>query len=354
MTTPSKTRTERSKKPSAKRRLSSGITPEADAKERLSHAGRKLLKRIIDESDRTNSIPKGKGVLIAFSGGPDSTALFRILVALRKKFSLRLAAAHVNYRIRGDDSEEDERAVTSFCKAYDIPLFVLRPKRMVGKNEEALRDIRYDFLEKTRKRIAFDAIATAHTQDDQAETVLMRLLRGAGTTGLSGMRPKHGHIIRPLLHIRKNDLISFLNEESVPFRTDKTNQDTRILRNRIRGKLLPLLEKEYQPNIRKILANTAAVFSAKNGACHAELPIVIRGSIAFRRDTFLSLPESAQSDELRRLFRLVSGTGKNPGTSFIREVKKLIESPKNKIRRFESGQLKIEARGDTVVMIRIS
>jgi tRNA(Ile)-lysidine synthetase-like protein len=246
MTTPSKTRTERSKKPSAKRRLSSGITPEADAKERLSHAGRKLLKRIIDESDRTNSIPKGKGVLIAFSGGPDSTALFRILVALRKKFSLRLAAAHVNYRIRGDDSEEDERAVTSFCKAYDIPLFVLRPKRMVGKNEEALRDIRYDFLEKTRKRIAFDAIATAHTQDDQAETVLMRLLRGAGTTGLSGMRPKHGHIIRPLLHIRKNDLISFLNEESVPFRTDKTNQDTRILRNRIRGKA-PSSSRERVP-----------------------------------------------------------------------------------------------------------
>ncbi len=257
----------------------------------------------------------------------------------------------MNYQIRGNDSEKDERAVTTLCRTYDIPLFVLRPEGMAGKNEEALRDIRYDFFERTRREIAFDCIATAHTQDDQAETVLMRLLRGAGATGLSGMRPKHGRIIRPLLHIRKNDLISFLKEEGIPFRTDKTNRDTRIPRNRIREKLLPLLEKEYQPNIRKTLANTAAFLSEKNGS-QPELPVVIRGSITFSRSAFLDLPERAQSDELRRLFRLVSGTGKNPGSAFVHETKKLIGSPKGKVRRFESGQLKIEARGDTVVMIK--
>lgn len=336
-----------------KRRKSSGITSGTDDPSRLSHAGKKILKRIIDESHRTGVLSKKTSILIAFSGGPDSTALLRVLVALREKLSLTLAAAHVNYRVRGKDSEEDERAVTALCKAYDVPLFVLRPRGMTGKNEEVFRDIRYRFFEKTRARLGFDSIATAHTEDDQAETILMRLLRGAGATGLSGMRPKHGRVIRPFLRIRKRDLISFLKKEGLSFRTDKTNQDTLILRNRIRGKLLPLLEKEYQPNIRKILANTAALLSEKNGSDEPELPIVIRGSVAFSRSGFLALSESVQSYELRRLFRLISGTGKNPGSAFVHEAKKLIGSPKNKIRKFESGQLKIEARGDTVVMIRI-
>lgn len=278
--------------------------------------------------------------------------MLRILVALQEKFSFKLAAAHVNYRIRGNDSEKDERVATELCRTYGIPLFILHPENMAGKNEEELRDIRYDFFEKTRREIGFDSIATAHTQDDQVETVLMRLIRGSGATGLSGMRPKRGRIIRPLLHIRKNDLVSFLKEEETPFRIDRTNRDTRILRNRIRGKLLPLLEKEYQPNIRKILANTAIIFSERSGSDRPELPVVIRGSVTFSRNDFLSLPESAQSDELRRLFRLVSGTGKNPNGAFVRETKKLIGSPKGKVRRFETGQLKIEARGDTVVMIK--
>lgn len=276
-------------------------------------------------------------------------------MALKEKLSLGLAAAHVNYGLRGIDSEKDEATVVQLCKKHSIPLSVLRPKGMIGKNEEVLRDVRYHFFEKTRDAIGFDLIATAHTEDDQAETVLLRLLRGAGPEGLSGMRPKSGRLIRPLLQIPKHDLVSFLKEERIPFRIDKTNRDTGIFRNRIRNKLLPLLEREYQPNIRKILARTAEnILPPHTKGKYSDFPVSISGNISFSRNAFLALQDDVRSDTIRNLFRLISGTEKNPSSAFVREVKKLVESRKNKVQRFESGQLKIEARGDTVVMIRIS
>jgi len=323
-----------------------------DSLPQLSHAGKKLLKRILNESHRTNTLPSGSKILIALSGGPDSTALLRLLVALRAKLSLTIAAAHVNYGLRGIDSERDETAVIRLCKKHDIPLSVLRPKGMIGKNEEALRDVRYRFFEEERKRIGFGLVATAHTKDDQAETVIMRLLRGAGATGLSAMRPKRDHIIRPLLCIRKGDLIEFLKGERLPFRLDKTNRNPAIFRNRIRQKLLPLLERDYQPNIVEILSQTADILSESGEINRSQLLFSVQGKITFSRSEFLELSDATQSDELRRLFQIVSGTRKNPSVAFTREAKKLIGSPKGKVRRYESLQLKIEARGDTVVMIR--
>lgn len=335
--------------PSNKSRTSSGDDPHRNLS---SAVGRKLLKRMANRRDFELLLPYGAKILVGFSGGPDSTALLRVLIALCDRFGFRIAAAHVNYRLRGEDSEKDERFVARFCKRYGIPLYTFHPKNAVGKNEEWLRDVRYRFFERTRKRTGFDRIATAHTKDDQAETVLLRLLRGAGADGLSGIRPMNGHIIRPLLHIRKDDLVSFLKEERIAFRVDRTNGDTSIIRNRIRHKLLPLLERDYQQNIRNILARTADTFSGHTRSEQPRLPIAVPNGIGFSRSDFLSLTDSARSDELRYLYRLVSGTHLAPSAAFIREAKKVIESEKGKVRKFESGQLKIEARGDKVVMIR--
>lgn len=299
----------------------------------------------------------GDHILIAFSGGPDSTALIRILLSLREKMSLTLSAAHVNYRLRDEDSDQDEVFVRAFCKRHAIPLSVAHPKNTTGKNEEALREMRYRFFESVRTKTGSGLIATAHTEDDQAETVLLRLFRGSGMTGLGAIRPKNGPIIRPLIGIPKEDLLHFLREESATFRTDKTNRDTGILRNRIRHELLPLLEKKYQPGIRGILARTARILAEESSERYQagqSLPITrVPGGTSFSRKRFLSLSDGDRSAETRRLYRDVSGTGKNPSEAFVKELKKMLRSDKNKVQTMRVGQLKVEAKGDTVVMINL-
>lgn len=262
----------------------------------------------------------------------------------------------MNYRLRGKDSDTDEEFVRALCARHDIPIFVSHPKNTVGRNEEALRDMRYRFFEAVRKKLRFDLIATAHTEDDQAETVLMRLLRGSGMTGLGAIRPKNGFIIRPLIGIPKEDILRFLREESIGFRLDKTNRDTGILRNRIRHELIPLLEKKYQPGVKSILARTALVLaeeSEEKEKLRSPFPTIpVPGGVSFSRKHLLSLPERDQSGELRRLFREVSGTGKNPSEAFVKELKKMLRSTKNKTQTIRTGQLKAQAKGDTVVMIK--
>lgn len=315
------------------------------------------MKRVQEAVHAFELFRKNDTVLLAVSGGPDSTALFHLFIRLREKSGLRLAVAHVNYRLRGKDSDKDELFVRELCKQQDIPVFVSRPKDATGKNEEGLREIRYRFFETVRKRLAFNLIATAHTQDDQAETVLLRLLRGAGTAGLSAIRPKNGPLIRPLIGISKADLLQFLREEHLPFRLDKTNRDTRILRNRIRHELIPLLEKKYQPAVRSILARTALVLAEetnKRESVRFPLPVTsVTGGVSFSRKHFRTFSDTDQSGELRRLFREVSETGKNPPQSFVKEVKKMLGSKKNKIQSLTVGQLKMEAKDDTVVMIKL-
>jgi tRNA(Ile)-lysidine synthase len=346
-------KTENSKTPSDKPRKSSSLIRKSSDFHVSSVFGKRFVKRILNNSNRAEIIRKNDRILLAFSGGPDSTALFHVLLSLRKNFGIRFSCAHVNYRLRKNDSDLDEVLVRKYCEAHSVPLHVFHPKDMTGKNEESLRTVRYRFFEKISQENKLDVIATAHTRDDQAETVLLRLLRGSGPSGLGAIRTKRDGIIRPFLGTSKNDILRFLEEERLGFRKDKSNDDTRILRNRIRHRLIPLLESDYQPNVREMLARTAETFSKESDKEDRHtLRFTIEGSVTFSRKSFLSLTESGRSEELRRLYRAISHIGKNPGAAFVREAERLIASPKGKIRRFESLQLKIEARGDTVVMMR--
>lgn len=326
-----------------------------------SHFGRAFRKRVQDYAHEKSLFHEKIRILVALSGGPDSTALFHVLLSLRKRLEIDLFAAHVNYRLRGDDSEKDETFVRTLCDRYHVPLSVIRPKNATGKNEEVLRDIRYRFFEQTRKALGCDLIAIAHNRDDQAETLLIRLLRGTGPEGLAGIRPKNAAIIRPLLEMPRENILRYLKEEGLRFRIDRSNRDTRILRNRIRAKLLPTLEREYQPNIRSILARTARILgkSDKKSRISYEtangtgLPIPIdTDQVSFSRKGFLALTESERSEILRTLAKTVSKDGKSPSEAFVREAVKAIGSTKGKERTVRTGQLKISARGDRVILIR--
>ncbi|OGC77720.1 MAG: tRNA lysidine(34) synthetase TilS [candidate division Zixibacteria bacterium RBG_16_40_9] len=206
-------------------------------------------------------------ILVAVSGGPDSVALLSILFDLRYKFNWDIETAHINHKLRGKGSDKDEEFVKTlacqlglqfYLKSLDTKKFASRKKLSL---EDAARQIRYEFLEKTAQNIKADKIALGHTQNDQAETVLMRLFRGSGSLGLSGIPIQRGEFIRPLLEVSREEILKYLKQKKLSCRTDKSNLTAQFLRNRIRQKLLPLLQKEFNPEIVSTLSRTATILN---------------------------------------------------------------------------------------------
>lgn len=202
-------------------------------------------------------------VLVAFSGGADSTALLTSLHDLQKEGAIeRIFAAHFNHGIRGETAERDMRFCESLCKTLGVEFFAERAdvpafaKRTGMTLEEAAREYRYAFLERVRRLSGADCIATAHHKGDQAETVLMHLLRGSGTKGLSGMRMRSGTIVRPLLTAGREEILSYLEERGQDYCEDETNLANDAFRNRVRNELIPYL-KGYNPNVVEALNKTA-------------------------------------------------------------------------------------------------
>ena len=203
-------------------------------------------------------------VLVALSGGSDSVALAYLLAELAGRGELVVAGVvHLNHQLRPAAGGDE-----AFCAATGGAawLAVSRPiartsRRVPGPErrsvEDAARAARYEFFEQARVRLEADAIALGHTRDDQAETFLLRLVRGAGSRGLAGMHPRRGRIIRPLLDCRRGDLRAFLEARGVTFVHDESNDDVSIPRNRVRAELLPFLERRFNPSIVDVLADEA-------------------------------------------------------------------------------------------------
>jgi tRNA(Ile)-lysidine synthase len=204
-------------------------------------------------------------ILIAYSGGADSSALLHLLLELREEWSFKLFLGHFNHKLR-PGAEEDERFVRSVARKYSLPLYVGRGDvraraEASGLNiEEAGRKLRYDFLCTKASEIGRAKVATGHTLTDQAETLLMRLMRGSGLRGLAGIFPvKDDVIVRPLLQVEREDVEAFLRERKIEFRVDESNFDRRFLRNRIRLELLPYLKRNFEPAIVQHLGRIAAI-----------------------------------------------------------------------------------------------
>jgi tRNA(Ile)-lysidine synthase len=202
-------------------------------------------------------------VVAAVSGGSDSVALAHLLRELTAAGDLGLAGlAHFNHQLRLS-AADDERCTAAVADAVGVPLFVeredvaARARRERRSIENAARAARHAFFERARLHFDADAVALGHTRDDQAETVLLRLVRGAGPRGLAGMYPRKGHIIRPLLGVRRQELRAWLHDRGIPFAEDETNADVTIPRNRVRAELLPFLAARFNPSIVDALADEA-------------------------------------------------------------------------------------------------
>lgn len=210
----------------------------------------------------------GDKVIAAVSGGADSVAMLFALYLLRDELGITLEAAHFNHHLRGAESDRDEAFVTDFCGRYCIPLHLGSGRIVSGKKglEAAARDARYAFL-----RSLPGKVATAHTADDNAETVLMRLIRGTGLKGLGAIAPVSGNVIRPILTVTRDDVEAFLEEYALPHVEDSSNGTDDFLRNRIRHGILPLMRAE-NPRIGENLSAMALLLRQDEACLQAMIP----------------------------------------------------------------------------------
>jgi tRNA(Ile)-lysidine synthase len=224
-----------------------------------------LAARALRTIRKHDLFPRGARVLVALSGGPDSVALLHILQCLQREGGLAIAGtAHFNHQLRGAAADADERFCVELAAALQLPLDVGRGDvagfaRASGRSiEDAARVARYEFLAAAARRLHAEVVAVGHSLDDQAETFLLRLIRGAGARGLAGIRPRAGIVVRPLLDISRADLRAYAACHRLDFRDDESNADVAFSRNRVRLDLIPRLQR-YSPRIVPILAREAGL-----------------------------------------------------------------------------------------------
>jgi tRNA(Ile)-lysidine synthase len=271
---------------------------------------------------KQGTIVPGDRVLAACSGGPDSVALIALLLILREEMPLEVHLAHFNHRLRAG-ADEDERFVRDLARRWVLPVVAegadvrSHAARKKLNLEEAGRGLRYDFLRRAAVRVGATKIATGHTMTDQAETVLMRLMRGTGLAGLAGIAAavagKPCPIVRPLLGIAEADLRAWLAAEGIAYREDPTNLDRRFLRNRIRAELLPELERRYEPQVVAHLARLAAIVGEEDELLAAFVRELADEFIIRKgRDAFL---------DLKTLPFLPPGLARRVAREYLREIK---------------------------------
>ena len=253
-----------------------------------------LEKKTLKIIRRENLLITGEKVVAAVSAGPDSMALLYVLARLAPALNFTLTAAYVNHGLRPNEAAQEKTLVETaafrlgvafFSGAVDVKEFAANEKISI---EHAARVLRYDFLEKTAEAAGAQKIALAHTADDQAEEILLRLIRGTARKGLSGMKTlRSGKYIRPFLRFPKSFLLDYLEKYSVPFLIDSSNRENIYLRNRIRNELLPYLATNYNPDIRQTLIRTANILQD-------EEELLEQNSEAAFTDTVVTVPENIE------------------------------------------------------------
>ena len=283
-----------------------------------------LAQKVLDYIRQLELLKAGDRIGLAVSGGSDSAALLRVLLELRSELGMVLSVVHFNHKLRGGESDDDEKFVAELarknnlevhCDSADVATVASAKRQSI---ETTARELRYDYFRKllqpdinnpcADQSLRIDKIATGHTLDDQAETVLMRVLRGTGMRGLGGIYPAVelqdeydaavGEVIRPLLTVRRRELEQYLNNLGQPWREDSSNRDPKFTRNRVRHVVLPLLEQEFNPSIAKGLAELADIAQAEEDYWDNEISGWMGTAIHW------SEPEWARSTDSQGLVRL--------------------------------------------------
>lgn len=289
-----------------------------------------LVRKVRAFCEKHDMLPKGGMVLCALSGGRDSMAMLHILSMLAEEEGFRIAAAHFNHQLR-PTADRDEDFVRNWCRERDIPLtcgagdvkaFAAREGLGV---EDAARKLRYAFLEDAARDMGAERIATAHHREDNAETVLLHLLRGTGLQGLCGIAPVRGKIVRPLLETRRAEIDEYVQRNSIPYVEDESNQDARFTRNRLRLDVLPLLE-EISPGCGSRIAAAAELLREENDHLRREAEALVPEAA----DGMAALPASVLDQQDKTIQRrLVRAMGQKLGVELTRAQTEAVLSLKS-------------------------
>jgi tRNA(Ile)-lysidine synthase len=290
-----------------------------------------LRRKIVTALRKLRVLKEGQSLVVAVSGGPDSVALLCALAGIAGGYGLDVSAAHVNHALRGADSLEDQAFVERLCAALKVPLTVRfqdtrRMAEETGSNlEDCARSFRYSFLVE-QACLVKGAVLTAHTLNDQAETFLMKLIRGAGPAGLSGIYPRHANeiqsdgrteivwVLRPMLEISRREVSDYLEEKGQDYRTDHSNRDVSFDRNWVRHELLPALAARLNPAVVSTLGRTAGLFQEiesylQDRAKEAFVDCLDQSgnSVALRIGELQGLHPALQREVVRRAIREARG-----------------------------------------------
>lgn len=229
-----------------------------------------MLEKVLQTIVKNKLIQNGDKIVIGVSGGPDSIALLDVLIKLQNKIKFDITVAHINHMIRAE-AIDDQKYVEQYCKNKKIKCFVKQAKvEEVAKNqkigtEEAGRNLRYEFFNEILEKTNSNKIATAHSKNDNAETVLMNILRGSGTSGLKGIQAaRDDKYIRPLIECERKEIEEYCNENNLEPRIDKTNMENIYTRNKVRNLLIPYIQREFNPNIIEALNRLSQIASMEN------------------------------------------------------------------------------------------
>jgi tRNA(Ile)-lysidine synthase len=267
-----------------------------------------LLRKVITLQRKTKLIPPNSAILVAFSGGIDSSSLAVALQRLKEPLKIKcLALLHINHLLRGEESYRDENFARSFAQKYSLELFVERvdvpslAKKKGGNIEATAREERYRLFEEVRKREGFDLVATAHHLGDLVETIILWLTRGTGLEGLLGFEPVEGNIIRPFYLATRQEIEDFAKKQAIEWVEDSTNYDLSLARNRIRHKVVPEL-KAINPNLEESVLRMREILKEENELLEKLVQTALLKVKEEGREGFLKLEPALQRRVVMKLY----------------------------------------------------
>ena len=334
-----------------------------------SHKGYKdNVLRTVEQTVTTYGMLKPKdAVVVGVSGGPDSVALLHVLLKLSAKYSLRLGVAHLNHSLRQDDSDRDANFVSALAKKFNLPCYIKKEdirKYQLEKKlslEDAARRVRYSFFNYVAEVKKFNKIALGHHSDDNAELVLMNLFRGSGPLGLSGIpKVRNRKVIRPLIELKRYELIDFLNKNGIKYVSDTSNRDTRYIRNRIRHNLIPLLQTSYNPKIIDTLNRLASIVSSEEEWMEGVILLAFKKTVlSIGNDNItLSVPKlcdehlAVQRRIIRKAIATIKGDLRRIRFSHIDSATGLLESRSAYGNLDFPNRIRIQRSGDILIVTR--
>ena len=269
-----------------------------------------MIEKILNYANEYEMLPKSGLVLVCVSGGADSMCLLEAMLHISYEKGFTIAVTHFNHKLRDEESDRDEAFVEDYCKECGVPFYsgdgdVRQYAKINGLSiETAARDLRYSFFYDLAETLGAEKIATAHTSDDNTETIIINLTRGAGATGLSGIPPKRGNVIRPMLSVSRDEVIEFLTAREIPFVDDSTNNMELYTRNKIRHNVIPVL-KEINPRLNEAALTTAELMRGDEEMLSDLADLFIRDlcvGLTANISDLMNLPFAVSSRVIRKLY----------------------------------------------------